>query len=611
MKFLRQVKFEIKNILMSKFLLIIGILVMLCSIALPIVSLLSPKSTDIYYPGPILYGNVKYESSMVVAGGKEIYMNGQEPITIDGIVINADNPFYWNLSGLLSQQESIQDGTFTFTNTDSANLALDLFNAEIDYYMHYVKSGIADYNDYRIQLQGDGITALCDKFIFEHNSSDPAALYEVSQMGGIYYDQDAFNKKYIGVTSEIKLASIDVDDEYINKLYDVIDNGNFPVFIELSVQQQQNYIKNSEDQIAIFQQNIIDHPDQEESFNTQIEDLQKQIDFINNETIPMLQYRQEKNIIPGLNIWQNTAISDIENSESWLMYNKILTEDDFNKPDNQYLLQQYGTYARYLSEMTAQKNEYENTELVARKCLDAEKPDMKYVPDGARTATVKFLDYSIIVALFAVLLGGWIMGSEFQLGTIRLLLIRPKTRTKILMSKFIAALIVCLAIYIIGSIVNIIANGICFGFSDYAFPNYSVSGETGFFAVYLPEFISCSVSIIFAFCVAFMLSMLIKNIAVSIIIPVVCFIGCFLAMNTLAGSRIMEWIAYTPIPYVQLSSFFMPHSTSTTYSTNPVLTLIQRGVPLDLTYGIIMLLVLGALCVFISIISFRKKDITN
>ena len=122
-------------------------------------------------------------------------------------------------------------------------------------------------------------------------------------------------------------------------------------------------------------------------------------------------------------------------------------------------MQQYGTYQKYVNAIQSQIDELNKTILIAQNSLDANEPDMKYVPGGSRNRTVSFLDYSVFVALLAVLLGGWLMASEFQQGTIRLLLIRPKTRVKILMAKFISALLICLGIYITGSILNLVTNG--------------------------------------------------------------------------------------------------------------------------------------------------------
>lgn len=618
MSFLRQVKLEIVNILRSKFLLIIGILVLAAAVAIPVITVLTPPPSQQAYPGgPIIYSSsgMAMEAAVYDIKGGGGYP-GQESITVDGVTITSDNPTYWSLSNIQQQRQAIQDGSMVLTNAASSEIALQFLDVQEDFYMHFAKS-VTTYNDYRMDFQWSGMTSLNDKFIFEHNDADPAAMLEVCQMFGTYYDSlENYNKKYVNVSSEEKLAAIDKADELLNKIYQMIDNDDFPLYIELSIQQQQDYMKNNEDQIAILEQDIVDHPEQETSLSQQIESLRGENKRIEESAIPLLQYRLEKNIIPNTDSWQNSAISDIQNAQGFLLNFKIVSEEDFNKPDYQYLKQQYETYHRYESEMNAQKLEYQNIELIAQNSLDADKPDMKYVPDGARIATVKFLDYSIIVALFAVLIGGWIMGSEFQLGTIRLLLIRPKTRTKILMAKFTAALVLCIGIYLVGAILNTVTNGICYGFSDFAFPNYTVAGSTGFFGAYIPELLASALSIIFAYSVAFMLSMLIKNIAVSIAIPVICFIGCYLLMDTLTTTRVIEWIAYTPIPYVQLSAFFMPYSTSyTEFSTyvepSNAMQLIQRGVPLSVTYGIIMLLALSAVCVVVSILTFRKRDITN
>jgi ABC-2 type transport system permease protein len=382
---------------------------------------------------------------------------------------------------------------------------------------------------------------------------------------------------------------------------DVVKNNNFPKYIDVRIAQFNKQIADLNDNIAIQEKAIIDNPAQEENINQIIEDLKKQIKMIETNNIPILEYRLAKNIVPGEEIWQNAAISDVENNRSQLVYTTIMTEEQFKK-DPGYI-QQYGSYQKYVDKTQKTINELNNKILIAQHSLDADKPDMKYVNNGSRTKTVEFLDYSIYVALFGVLLGGWLIASEFQQGTVRLLMIRPRTRVKILLAKFIAAFAVTLAIYFAGSILNFITNGICFGFSDFAYPNYTIAGETNFFVYYLPKLLMCIVPMFFGFSVAFMLSTVVKNSAVSIAVPIVLFVGCFFSMIYSAFRTSMEWIAYTPVPFVQLSSFFVPNSI--------VQQAMQNGVSFSLPYGIGMLLALSAVCMFVSVIVFKKRDITN
>ena len=65
----------------------------------------------------------------------------------------------------------------------------------------------------------------------------------------------------------------------------------------------------------------------------------------------------------------------------------------------------------------------------------------------------------------------------------------------------------------------------------------------------------------------------------------------------------MNWIAYTPIPYVQISSFLSLYSIVQHHYS--------KGIPLNLTYGIIMLLVISILCIAASVFVFKTRDINK
>lgn len=604
MKFLKQIRIEIANILKSRFLLIIGILVVAWSIAIPVISVISSAiSKNGGGPGVRpLPGGIYYAKEAVAYSSSSYYGGGEgDPITVDGVTVANDNPFYWQISSAIREKEMMSTDKGRFTTPEALDLAIALMDAETQYYLHFAQY-VTKQPDYRADLAWGGVQNLYEKFIYEHLDSPQDVLMEAmtSRKG---MDPESFKKLYVDTTPDERQAAYRKADEALNTLFSVVEKNDFEQYINLSIQQQNDQIEALKENIAIQEQAIIDNPSQEENNNRIIEDLKRQMQDIESNAIPILRYRLEKHIVPYENVWQNTAISDVQNNRSELLYlsSSKITEEDFNK-DMGYK-QQYGSYQSYLAAVQKQIDDLNSKILIAQNSLDAGKPDMKYVQDSSRSRTVGFLDFSVIIALFGVLLGGWIMASEFQQGTVRLLMIRPRTRTKILLAKFTAALLVCLAMYIISCLLNIVANGICFGFSDYAFPNYTVGGEINFFAYYLPEFAACIITILFAYAAAFMFSVLTKNTAVAIAIPIVCFIGCFLFMNTLAFRGDMSWIAYTPVPYVQISSFFLQNST--------VQNLLRNGMPLSLPLGIAMLAVLSAACVFVSALVFKKRDITN
>ena len=606
MDFLKQIKMDIMNILRSRFILIICILILSASIIFPVIDYFTPGDNNggggIVRPLPIPI-DIGFSSKVVldmIGYPRGIDINQGDPIIVDGTKIEPDNPFYWQVNGIMQEKEAMEADKNRFSGPDVLDLALSIMDEELKLYVHFAKFITDDPMDYRIELAWQGVQYVHEKFLHEHHDVEEEKLLEaVNTRMGI--DPETFKKKYIDISPEERLAALDDLDDKLNTIYSVVENNDFPKYIDLRIQQENKVIEDLEQQIEIYEQTIIDDPSQEEVLSSIIEDLKRQIELIKNNNIPILEYRLEKNIIPGKDTWQNRALNDIQNSRSQLIQMKILSEEEFMKQP--WLVEQYRSYQKYVSTLQAEIDNLNKTIFIAERSLESDKPDMKYIPGGARNKTVRFLEYSTFVALFAVLLGGWIIASEFQQGTIRLLLIRPKTRVKILMSKFLAAFLICLVIYLAGSILNLITNGICFGFSDYMYPNYTMSGAVNFFAYYLPKMIACITTIIFAFTVSFMLSVVVKNAAIAIAVPIACFVGSNILVNTFTYSRIIDWFVYTPIPYIQISSFFVPYSS--------IQQIIQRGISLSLTFGIIMLLVLSALCTAVSILVFKTRDITN
>ncbi len=207
----------------------------------------------------------------------------------------------------------------------------------------------------------------------------------------------------------------------------------------------------------------------------------------------------------------------------------MMTEEEFNKRQggDKFALGSFysaypyfpgqNTYEEYVATTQRRVDALNLSIIVAQKSLDTDRPDMKYVPSGSRSQTVGFLSYSMVVALFGVLLGGWLIASEYQQGTIRLLMIRPKTRSKILLAKFTAAALVWLAVDLLTSLINLITNGILYGFGDFAFPNYTVRAARSVSRlIFFRDCWLVSCRFCFSFAIAFMLSVIVKNMAVAI-----------------------------------------------------------------------------------------------
>lgn len=603
MKFLKQIKVEIKNILKSKFLLIIGILVILASFIPTIIGVVMQKinENNIASPMTMFSRAVSYSTSGVYYD--KPYYPSEEPITVDGETINSDNPLYWNIKSYMENQAYAQADTEILKDSQTKKMVMDMFDLQIAFYVNAAKT-ILTYEDYRYDIIWQYENLPIEKYVYENNTSDPEILKTAAEYRWIYGAED-FNKKYIDITPEQRASEIAKIDEKLKKYNEVLAESvetAFPKYVEIKIAQEQDSIAMLNEQIAAQEKLIIENPSLEESTNNTIKEFRSEIERIETVRIPTLEYRLEKGIIPNTNTWQNAAISDIESNRYEITYTTIVSEEEFNK--EQYLLMEYNTYANYVSKQNAKIDKCNENILIAQNSLDAGKPDMKYVYGGARQRTVSSLSFSIIVALFAILLGGWLIASEHQQGTIRLLMIKPKKRIKILMSKFIAALVLCFVIYIVGTVLNMITNGIISGFEDFAYPNYTVSGPVNFFADYIPGFFACTLSIIFAFCAAFMLSVIVKNTAVAVIIPVVCYIGCTILTQMIGYNTDYAFIfQYTPVAYVDIYQFFQEGSI--------VKYMINNGIELSALVGVIVLLIMAGICTFVSILTFKKQDIAN
>ena len=77
---------------------------------------------------------------------------------------------------------------------------------------------------------------------------------------------------------------------------------------------------------------------------------------------------------------------------------------------------------------------------------------------------------TLFIIITIVLIAGAIVSDEFNKGTIKLLLVRPFNRAKILLAKFITVLITVLFVMILTVILQFIVGGIFFGFESLSIP---------------------------------------------------------------------------------------------------------------------------------------------
>ena len=277
----------------------------------------------------------------------------------------------------------------------------------------------------------------------------------------------------------------------------------------------------------------------------------------------------------------------------------FIEEKDYKKADHgglsykEYL--EISKFARKKSEEQMQISEYAIYE------------GINYEKIGARTSIENSNSLSALFILFiTIIVAGGIVSFEFQTGTIRLLVIRPNKRWKILLSKFLAVISILIFMIVTIFTVSVIANGIVFGFSDYNIPHLISNGsrviETSFILITLKEFLITLIPVFFMGVLAFILSAIFNNTAFGVGIGIFLALGSGLIMEILNMAKI-PFLEYTFLPYLGYTMFLDPITLA--YMSE------AYGIVLTFTKANIVLLMWGIILYIVAHLTFTKKDIKN
>lgn len=200
------------------------------------------------------------------------------------------------------------------------------------------------------------------------------------------------------------------------------------------------------------------------------------------------------------------------------------------------------------------------------------------------------------VTLSAVVIAGGIVASEYNWGTIKLLLIRPQNRTKILLSKYVATMGYALLMIIISLSTSFITNGLLFGFQEIEQPYLYVAQngtvqEGNMLVNILQTYGLSSVEMIMVVTFAFMMSVVFRSGALAIGLSL--FI-MFISQPLIQFLSKFNWVKYYLFANTNLSMYL-------------------EGTPLipgmTLTFSLIVLSGYFLVFIFISWFVFKKRDV--
>ncbi|WP_159882827.1 ABC transporter permease [Paenibacillus puerhi] len=219
---------------------------------------------------------------------------------------------------------------------------------------------------------------------------------------------------------------------------------------------------------------------------------------------------------------------------------------------------------------------------------------MKVVLDLPYTHVLQFMGATTyltgLCTIFSVIIAGDIVASEFSWGTIKLLLIRPASRSKVLASKLIAALLFMICLLAIHFIFSYFTGLILFGAGAPLIPG----GESfaGIVRVYLLD----TVSIVMTVLLAFMISAAFRSSSLAIGLSIFLLLTKDGVVMVLARLK-YEWVKY----------FVFANTDLTPYLTG--------GKPpiegMTLGFSVTVLVAYAVLFYVVSWLLFTKRDVAG
>jgi ABC-2 type transport system permease protein len=206
--------------------------------------------------------------------------------------------------------------------------------------------------------------------------------------------------------------------------------------------------------------------------------------------------------------------------------------------------------------------------------------------------------YTGLIYIFVIILASSSVSQEYSWGTLKLILMRPVSRWKFLLAKFISIVQACLFLFLMLFLMSFVIGAIVFGFDNTSFRYvyyykgniYDVSIFVHFFQYFGSKFIGAVMIAAFAF----MLSTVFRNNALAIALSILIQFAGSLISNILAllGKNFAKYIFFTNTNLYQYVEGSPPSG-------------------MTLSFSIIVLIIYFVLFITISIIIFEKRDIVT
>lgn len=294
----------------------------------------------------------------------------------------------------------------------------------------------------------------------------------------------------------------------------------------------------------------------------------------------VLKYRLDNGVSYD-NSYLDLALNEYEQSNSGLL---DLNVENMSKEEEEQ-------YNYYKKSITTQEYILENKTDISEDSYNARNLFMAVISDNY-----------IFFIILTVMIAGGIVAEEFSKGTIKMLLIRPYERWKILLAKYISCLITLVFGIVVISIAQYLIGGIVFGFETYSLPvvvyNYAnkTMMEISLMKHVLLSLVAILPMLILLLTLAFTISTVFTSSSLAIALTL---------LTTFFSSVVNMMIINSKIKILSLFPTMIWDLTEFLYGATPSYEYMK------LNNCIIMSLVYLAILLFISFFVFKHKNVKN
>ncbi len=396
---------------------------------------------------------------------------------------------------------------------------------------------------------------------YSNSSSYSAYMYSESYINSIKEELSNLNPEkpsdvtlYINLKSELDLSNLMEKYKDSDWKLSIINDRISPYITEIntytygaekSEEQARKATEEMENIIAKLDENDWKYFANEDlqNANNKIEELNKQkaqtqdteiIKGLNNEIEnakvekEIAEYRLKKNIPYGVD-YLNIALTRYQtSSETLISYDLENKELDFEEQKEYNDALTTKEESRYIIETGTDINK-----------SDSLKGSLQYF----------YSQYGVFIIVVIIMIAGTIVSEEWGKGTIKLLLVKPYTRTQILLSKFLTVLIISAFVIVSTILMQILVGGILFGFESLFEPvvvynlSTNVIQEMNIFAYLGIQTLTQLPIIILLATLAFAISTIFSNSALAITVSLLGYMGASI-INQLAMAYNLTFMKY-------------------------------------------------------------------